>query len=268
MADAFDEMLDPDGRARAHYRDVAEWLARTPEPRIAQKRREAEVAFHRVGITFAVYGEKAGTERLIPFDIVPRIIPAGEWQLLDAGLRQRVRALNLFLDDIYHAQRILDAGVVPRELVIYNDQYRPQMRGVGVPGGHLRPHRRHRRGARRRRRVLRAGGQPARALGRVVHAREPQDDDAAVPGAVRAPVDRAGRALPGHAAREPALGRAGRGRGSDRGAADPGFVQLGLLRARLPRPADGHRAGRGPRPAACATTPCTCAPPAACSACT
>ncbi len=131
----YDEMLDTEGRAREHYRDVADWLARTPEPRIAQKRREAELAFHRVGITFAVYGEKAGTERLIPFDIVPRIIPAREWQVLDAGLRQRVRALNLFLHDIYHAQRILDAGTVPRDLVLYNEQYRAPMRGVEVPGG-------------------------------------------------------------------------------------------------------------------------------------
>jgi uncharacterized circularly permuted ATP-grasp superfamily protein len=135
VADCYDEMLDAGGNARDHYAAFAAWLARTPTARIAQKRREAELAFHRVGITFAVYGEKAGTERLIPFDIVPRAIPATEWRMLEAGLRQRVRALNAFLDDIYHAQRILDAGVLPRELVLYNEQYRPQMRGVGLPGG-------------------------------------------------------------------------------------------------------------------------------------
>jgi uncharacterized circularly permuted ATP-grasp superfamily protein len=135
MANCYDEMLDAGAAPRAHYREFAAWLAQTPAQRIAQKRHEAELAFHRTGITFTVYGEKDGTERLIPFDIVPRIIAADEWRMLEAGLRQRVRALNAFLDDIYHAQRILDAGIVPHELVLYNEQYRPQMRGLGLPGG-------------------------------------------------------------------------------------------------------------------------------------
>jgi uncharacterized circularly permuted ATP-grasp superfamily protein len=135
MAGAYDEMLTDGRAARPHYREFAQWLAQTPAQRIAAKRHEAELAFHRVGITFTVYGEKAGTERLIPFDIVPRIVPADEWRMLERGLRQRVRALNAFLDDIYHAQRILEAGVLPRELVLYNEQYRPQMRGLDLPGG-------------------------------------------------------------------------------------------------------------------------------------
>ncbi|MEZ5454596.1 MAG: circularly permuted type 2 ATP-grasp protein [Lysobacteraceae bacterium] len=130
----FDEMHTADGSVRPHYQAFADWLQRAPESRIAQKRREAELAFHRVGITFTVYGEKSGTERLIPFDIIPRVIPAAEWQMLDAGLRQRVKALNLFLHDIYHEQRIVEAGVLPRELVLGNEQFRPQMRGVSVPG--------------------------------------------------------------------------------------------------------------------------------------
>ncbi len=130
----FDEMHTADGAVRPHYQAFADWLQRAPESRIAQKRREAELAFHRVGITFTVYGEKSGTERLIPFDIIPRVIPAAEWQMLDAGLRQRVKALNLFLHDIYHEQRIVEAGVLPRELVLGNEQFRPQMRGVSVPG--------------------------------------------------------------------------------------------------------------------------------------
>ena len=130
----FDEMHTADGAVRPHYQAFADWLQRAPESRIAQKRREAELAFHRVGITFTVYGEKSGTERLIPFDIIPRVIPASEWQMLDAGLRQRVKALNLFLHDIYHEQRIVEAGVLPRELVMGNEQFRPQMRGVSVPG--------------------------------------------------------------------------------------------------------------------------------------
>ena len=131
----FDEMRAADGTLRPHYRAFADWLERTPPDRIAQKRGEAERIFHRVGITFAVYGEQAGTERLIPFDLVPRIIPADEWARLEAGLVQRVRTLNLFLKDIYHEQAILRAGVIPSERVIGNTQYRPEMVGVDVPGG-------------------------------------------------------------------------------------------------------------------------------------
>ena len=94
-APAYNEMNDPDGTIRPHYAAFSGWLERTPQARIAQKRDEAVRAFHRVGITFAVYGEDSGTERLIPFDIVPRIIPADEWKLLDTGLRQRVKAYKL-----------------------------------------------------------------------------------------------------------------------------------------------------------------------------
>jgi len=128
-------MQTPDGGVRPHYEAFAGWLARTPPARIIQKREEADRAFHRVGITFAVYGEDSGTERLIPFDIVPRIIPAAEWKVLDRGLRQRVQALNAFLHDVYHEQAILAAGIVPRERVLGNEQYRPEMQGMDVPGG-------------------------------------------------------------------------------------------------------------------------------------
>ncbi len=130
----FDEMRNDDGSVRPHYRAFADWLDQTTPERIAQKRGEAERAFYRVGITFAVYGEDAGTERLIPFDLVPRIIPAAEWRTLEAGLKQRVRTLNLFLHDIYHDQAILKAGVVPAERVLGNTQYRPEMAGMTVPG--------------------------------------------------------------------------------------------------------------------------------------
>jgi uncharacterized circularly permuted ATP-grasp superfamily protein len=131
----YDEMTAADGSLRPHYQAFAEWLARTPAERIAQKRGEAERAFHRVGITFAVYGENAGTERLIPFDIVPRIIPAQEWETLERGLKQRVAALNAFLHDIYHEQRILAEGLVPANRVIGNSAYRPEMLGIAMPGG-------------------------------------------------------------------------------------------------------------------------------------
>ena len=106
----YDEMCAGDGALRPHYQDFSDWLKRTPAEQIAQKREEAERAFHRIGITFAVYGEDAGTERLIPFDIVPRIIPAAEWRTLERGLKQRVQALNCFLHDIYHDHNINSAG--------------------------------------------------------------------------------------------------------------------------------------------------------------
>jgi uncharacterized circularly permuted ATP-grasp superfamily protein len=128
-------MSSAEGVVRPHYQGFSDWLKRTPADKIAQKRDEAERAFHRVGITFAVYGEDAGTERLIPFDIVPRIIPAAEWRVLERGLKQRVQALNLFLKDIYHEQKILKAGVIPPERVLGNAQFRQEMQGMDVPGG-------------------------------------------------------------------------------------------------------------------------------------
>ncbi|WP_227470767.1 circularly permuted type 2 ATP-grasp protein [Massilia sp. YMA4] len=121
-----------DGAVRPHYRAFAEWLAQQTPDAIERKRAEADLAFRRVGITFAVYGDNAGTERLIPFDMIPRIIPAHEWALLQRGLEQRVRALNMFIDDIYHEQHIIRAGVVPAEQIYRNAQYRPEMQGIRV----------------------------------------------------------------------------------------------------------------------------------------
>jgi uncharacterized circularly permuted ATP-grasp superfamily protein len=136
----FDEMYAalPD-QVREPYRAYARWLAEQPGDVMQQRREEAELIFRRVGITFAVYGAKdedgSGTERLIPFDLIPRIIPADEWRELKRGLVQRVTALNRFIHDVYHDQEILKAGVVPAEQVLNNAQYRPQMVGVQVPGG-------------------------------------------------------------------------------------------------------------------------------------
>jgi uncharacterized circularly permuted ATP-grasp superfamily protein len=131
---ASNEMYADDGAVREHYRRFARWLADTPAERLAQKRAEADALFRKVGITFAVYGEDAGTERLIPFDIVPRIIDAAEWQKLAEGLKQRVSALNAFLRDIYHGQEILRAGRMPADVVLCNEQYRPEMQGIDVNG--------------------------------------------------------------------------------------------------------------------------------------
>ena len=131
----YDEMLDTQGAPRPHCRQYYGWLREQAPETLARKRAEADALFHRVGITFAVYGETEGTERLIPFDIVPRILPPAEWARLEQGLKQRVRALNAFIDDIYHEQRILRAGRMPPEQILCNPQYRPEMQGVNLPGG-------------------------------------------------------------------------------------------------------------------------------------
>jgi uncharacterized circularly permuted ATP-grasp superfamily protein len=131
----YNEMTDGDGKVRSHYDAFAQWLRAMPPERIAQNRQAADLLFHRVGITFAVYGESAGAERLIPFDIVPHVIPGAAWQRLADGMRQRVAALNRFLHDIYHAQEILRAGVIPRHEVENNTQFRREMVGIDLPGG-------------------------------------------------------------------------------------------------------------------------------------
>lgn len=130
----YNEMYDANGGVRKHYKAYEDWLKATPAERIERKRAEADLAFHRVGITFAVYGEESGKERLIPFDIIPRVIPSAEWKAMQAGLRQRVKALNMFLHDVYHDQEILKAGKIPAEQVLNNAQYRPVMQGVDLPG--------------------------------------------------------------------------------------------------------------------------------------
>src|SRR5512137_2780097 len=135
MATAYDEMYGSGSVVRAHYGEFERWLGEQTPESMGFKRAEADLVFRRVGITFAVYGDDAGTERLIPFDVVPRILPAGEWRQLEAGLKQRVRALNRFIHDVYHEQDIVRAGRIPAEQVLRNSQYRPEMHGVEVPGG-------------------------------------------------------------------------------------------------------------------------------------
>jgi len=129
----YDEMRAADGSVRAHFRALSDWLAETPVKRVAEKRREADLLFHRVGITFAVYGDQAGAERLIPFDTIPRILPKAEWDVLAQGLKQRVDALNRFLHDIYHGQEILKAGLIPPEQVLKNPCFQKEMRNVELP---------------------------------------------------------------------------------------------------------------------------------------
>lgn len=119
--------------ARSHYKQFSQWLSQQSDAYLRARREEADLVFRRVGITFAVYGDGGGTERTIPFDIVPRIFQAAEWSRLEKGLRQRVTALNMFLHDVYHEQHILKAGVIPAEQVLKNAQFRPEMLGVNIP---------------------------------------------------------------------------------------------------------------------------------------
>ncbi|MEQ9491671.1 MAG: circularly permuted type 2 ATP-grasp protein [Alphaproteobacteria bacterium] len=131
---AFDEMNISDGTVRPPYDRIAGWLRDTPVDLFKQKRIEAEILFRRIGITFAVYGEGGDPERLIPFDLVPRIMAAREWETLERGLKQRVRALNAFIADVYRDREIMKAGIVPEQHVMTNSAYRPEMQGVAVPG--------------------------------------------------------------------------------------------------------------------------------------
>jgi uncharacterized circularly permuted ATP-grasp superfamily protein len=229
MMNFYNEMYDANGGVRAHYKGYEDWLKATPPERIERKRAEADLAFHRVGITFAVYGEEAGKERLIPFDIIPRVIPSAEWKALQSGLRQRVKALNMFLWDVYHDQEILKAGVIPAEQVLNNAQYRPVMQGVDVPGGIYA----HITGVD----IVRAGEGEFYVLEdnlRVPSGVSYMLEDRKMmmrlfPGTVRQTQGGTGSALPGHAAGKAARrGAQGRDR-SDGGRADAGRLQQRLF---------------------------------------
>ena len=131
----FDEMLGNGEDVRSPYQDYKNWLDREDVKRLHRKSADAEAFFRKTGITFNVYGQDEADERLIPFDVVPRILSAREWRKLSKGIEQRVRAINAFLYDIYHRQEILRAGRVPVELIANNAAFLPQMIGVNPPGG-------------------------------------------------------------------------------------------------------------------------------------
>ncbi|MFT3726661.1 MAG: circularly permuted type 2 ATP-grasp protein [Terricaulis sp.] len=135
MRDFFDEMSGGDGATRAAYTEIAAWLAETPPLALEAKRQEAERLFRRIGITFAVYTEGGDTERLIPFDIIPRVIDASEWAMLERGLVQRVTALNRFLADCYGPRAFVKAGKLTDAHIDNHPAYCRLMQGVAVPGG-------------------------------------------------------------------------------------------------------------------------------------
>ena len=129
----YDEVFDETHQVRPASRALERWLLESDDQLIADKRREADVLFQRLGITFNVYGDSDGADRLIPFDLIPRIISASDWHRLQAGLRQRVQALNRFLHDIYHDYDIVRAGIISAEQVFANDQYQPGMQNLKLP---------------------------------------------------------------------------------------------------------------------------------------
>jgi uncharacterized circularly permuted ATP-grasp superfamily protein len=133
-APAFDEMLRPDGGARGAYSEYAAWFEGQQLAALRKKAEEADAVFRRTGITFNVYGANEAEERLIPFDIVPRIVGAKQWSKLSRGIEQRVRAINAFLHDIYHRQEIIRAGRFPEELIAKNSAFLPAMIGFTPPG--------------------------------------------------------------------------------------------------------------------------------------
>jgi uncharacterized circularly permuted ATP-grasp superfamily protein len=133
MADCFDEMRGVDGAIRPAYAGLDAWLRDLSPDLLDQRCQEAELLFRRIGITFAVYGEAESTERLIPFDVIPRILASAEWSLLQRGLTQRVKAINMYLKDIYGRREILKAGFLPEDLVFQNQVFRPEMNAQKVP---------------------------------------------------------------------------------------------------------------------------------------
>ncbi len=130
---AYDEMFADSGNLHAHCRELLEHFISLPPDELQRRKQAADLSFLSQGITFAVYGREEGTEKIFPYDLVPRIITAAEWETVEMGLTQRITALNLFLKDIYNEGRILADGIVPREMVYTCKHYRRQMSGLQVP---------------------------------------------------------------------------------------------------------------------------------------
>jgi len=129
----YDEMFEADGKPRPHARLLLEIVESLSDGQLLRYKQAAERMLLQMGITFNVYGDTAGTERIFPFDLIPRIVPAAEWDTIERGLKQRVRALNAFIDDIYHERRILKDGVIPSDVILSAASYRKQCHGLNPP---------------------------------------------------------------------------------------------------------------------------------------
>ena len=132
---AWDELFDRFGNPHQHCSTLVDRLGRLDTSEFQSRRTSADLAFVNQGITFSVYSDRRGVEKIFPFDLMPRTIPASEWANLEVGLIQRVRALNLFLHDVYHEQRILREGIIPTDLVLGSKGFRQEMVGFTPPGG-------------------------------------------------------------------------------------------------------------------------------------
>ena len=203
QAMAFDEMFFDDGDPRPHYAALYDRLDGLGADELERRHKVADLMMRHQGITFTVYGREQGVERIIPFDPIPRLIAADEWDRIERGLNQRVRALNLFIHDVYHDRLILRTGSSRPSWSSGASGYRRECVGLRVPQGHLHPRLGDRPDPRRRRRVPRPGGQRPDPLGRELRAQEPAGDEAGLPVPVRAvqrPPDRRLRGEPaGHA---------------------------------------------------------------------
>ena len=236
---AYDEMRAPAGEVREHYRALAEMLTRMPMDELQRRKVAADLSFLTQGITFTVYGSEEGTERIFPYDLLPRIVTAAEWATIERGLTQRITALNEFLRDVYSDAKILADKVLPSELVYSCKQYRRQMRGLTVPRNVY---------------IAVIGSDLLRLrTGEFVVL----EDNLRVPSGVsymltnRRVMKRtfpqlfprlrgaAHRALSATAAGHAEVAGAGGAAGAEYRAADAGGVQLGVFRAHLPGAADG-----------------------------
>src|SRR2546422_10582804 len=130
---AYDEMFEPSGLPRASYLTLHERLGEMPPEELRRRQQAADLSFLHQGVTFTVYGREEGTERIFPYDLLPRIITSSEWATIERGLTQRITALNLFLRDLYHEGKILNDRVIPREMIYTCHHYRREMRGVNIP---------------------------------------------------------------------------------------------------------------------------------------
>ncbi len=205
---AYDEMREASGELRQHYRSLAESLASLPPDELQRRKQSADLSFLNQGITFTVYGREEGTERIFPYDLLPRIVTAAEWDRIERGLTQRITALNLFLRDVYSDGKILNDHVIPRELVYSCKHYRRQMRGLQVPrnvyiavvgSDLLRLNYWRVRGSRR---------QPARSFRRKLYAHQPPRHEAHLPRSLPELRRAAHRTLSADAALHLALARA------------------------------------------------------------
>ncbi len=218
----FDEMFSPNSRARPETKALVQILQSLPDGELQRRQRAAENALLQLGITFNVYGDAAGTERIFPFDVVPRVVGAKEWDRIERGLKQRIQALNLFLDDLYHQQKIIKDGVVPEEVIKSAKSFRAECVGLDPPRGiwcHITGTDLVRGGDGE---DLRARGQPPLPVRRLVRPRKSTGDEANVPATVRGDANPSRRRLP-----EPPAGNAGVPRPGQRAVATSGRADAG-----------------------------------------